>query len=46
MKMFNKVANWHRANRTAAALNSLSSRQLEDIGLAPGDIRTISRIGR
>lgn len=35
--------NWQRINRTYNELSRLSSRELNDLGIAPGDVRTIAR---
>ena len=46
MNIFNSVQSWNRARRTHNALNGLSSRQLEDIGIsrnAIGDIASKTR---
>ncbi|MDE0211924.1 MAG: DUF1127 domain-containing protein [Boseongicola sp.] len=32
---------WNKARRTRAALSSLSAHELNDIGIAPGDIDAI-----
>ena len=41
--MFSKLANWNDARVTRNALSQLSTRELNDIGLVPGDIDRISR---
>ena len=35
------VIHWNKARRTRAALSSLSAHELNDIGIAPGDIDAI-----
>ena len=37
---------WHQRRRTVRMLRVLSARQLDDIGLAPGDIDEFERTGR
>jgi uncharacterized protein YjiS (DUF1127 family) len=34
---------WNRYNRTVSALSALSNRELEDIGFAPWDIKSVAR---
>ena len=41
--MFSEFANWNDARITRNALSQLSDRELNDIGLVPGDINKISR---
>ena len=41
--MFAAVASWNDTRVTRTALSQLSMRELNDIGLAPGDIDHISR---
>ena len=41
--MFNAIASWNDTRITRKALSQLSMRELNDIGLAPGDIDRISR---
>ena len=41
--MFSELANWNDARVTRNALSHLTARELDDIGLAPGDIDRISR---
>ena len=41
--MFNELENWNNARVTRNALSQLSARELNDIGLVPGDIDRISR---
>ena len=41
-QMVSAVTNWNEAKRTRNALNKLSDAQLEDIGLARGDIEGIA----
>jgi uncharacterized protein YjiS (DUF1127 family) len=40
---FGSLISWNDARMTRNALSKLSARQLEDIGLVPGDIDRISR---
>lgn len=40
------VAAWNDARMTRKALASLSARELDDIGLVPGDIDTVVEQGR
>ena len=41
--VFSALSSWNDARMTRSALSKLSTRQLEDIGLVPGDIDRISR---
>ena len=41
--MSSELANWNDVRVTRNALSKLSARELNDIGLAPGDIDKISR---
>ena len=41
--MFSELANWNDARVTRNALSQLSARELNDIGLVPGDIDRVSR---
>ena len=41
--MFSELANWNDARVTRNTLLQLSARELNDIGLVPGDIDRISR---
>ena len=41
--MLNALANWNDARVTRNALSQLTARELDDIGLVPGDIDRISR---
>ena len=41
--MFSELVNWNDARVTRNALSQLSARELNDIGLVPGDIDRISR---
>ena len=43
MNFLNSVQSWNRERRTRNALNTLSPRQLEDIGLTRGAIDTIAK---
>jgi uncharacterized protein YjiS (DUF1127 family) len=38
-----RVTSWKRYNRTMNELNSLSSRELDDLGIARADIGRIAR---
>ena len=42
MGILNSVQSWNRVRRTRNALNTLSARQLEDIGLTRGAIDSIA----
>ena len=42
-KVFNAIIDWNDARMTRKALSSLTARELDDIGLIPGDIDTITR---
>ena len=42
MNIFTTVQSWNRARRTRNALNGLSARQLEDIGVSRNAIGEIS----
>ena len=42
-KMFAAVAEWTDARVTRAALEKLSDRELDDIGLCRGDVEAIGR---
>ncbi|HKL69879.1 DUF1127 domain-containing protein [Salibaculum sp.] len=41
-RLFGTVASWNDARATRKALSSLSRRELDDIGLCPGDIDRIA----
>ena len=41
--IFSELANWNNARVTSNTLSQLTARELDDIGLAPGDIDRISR---
>ncbi|MGF1501160.1 MAG: DUF1127 domain-containing protein [Paracoccaceae bacterium] len=41
-----RISRWSETRRTVAVLRDLSPRQLEDIGLLPGDIDRYARTGR
>jgi uncharacterized protein YjiS (DUF1127 family) len=41
--MFNAITSWNDTRITRKVLSQLSMRELNDIGLAPGDIDRISR---
>ena len=41
--MVSELVNWNNARVTRNALSQLSARELDDIGLVPGDIGRISR---
>ena len=38
-----RYASWKRYNRTVSELESLSSRELDDLGIARGDIASVAR---
>jgi uncharacterized protein YjiS (DUF1127 family) len=38
-----RVATWKRYSRTVTELQSLSKRDLDDLGIAPWDIKRIAR---
>ena len=42
-RAFGAVASWNDARVTRATLSKLSARELDDIGLVPGDIDQIAR---
>lgn len=41
--MKSRLATWKRYSRTVAELESLSFRELEDLGIARGDIPAVAR---
>ncbi|MEM9332756.1 MAG: DUF1127 domain-containing protein [Pseudomonadota bacterium] len=43
MNVFQNVREWNRARQTRAALNSLSDRQLNDIGIGRHGISAVAR---
>ena len=43
LSMFDKLIKWNDSRITSNALSQLSVRELNDIGLVPGDIDRISR---
>ena len=43
MKLFENVRTWNRARQTRAALNALSTRQLDDIGIGRHGINAVAR---
>jgi uncharacterized protein YjiS (DUF1127 family) len=43
ISMFDKLIKWNDSRITRNALSQLSARELNDIGLVPGDIDRISR---
>jgi uncharacterized protein YjiS (DUF1127 family) len=43
ISMFDKLIKWNDSRITRNALSQLSERELNDIGLVPGDIDRISR---
>ena len=43
LNMFSGLVNWNDARVTHNTLSQLSARELNDIGLVPGDIDRISR---
>lgn len=44
-RFFNATKDWNDARITRKALSQLSGRELDDIGLIPGDIDLIARRG-
>ena len=38
-----RYANWKRYSRTVAELESLTARELDDLGIARGDIPSVAR---
>lgn len=46
MSIFESVQSWNRVRRTQNALNTLTERQLQDIGLTRGAIEGIARHNR
>lgn len=38
-----RYSTWKRYTKTMAELNALSSRDLEDLGIAPWEIKTVAR---
>ena len=43
MQFVQNVRSWNRARKTAKALNALSQRQLDDIGVARHGIAAVAR---
>ena len=43
MNILNNVRSWNQARQTRSALKALSSRQLDDIGIARHQISSIAR---
>jgi len=41
--LFGRYRNWRRYRATANALGKLSTRELDDLGIARGDIDRVSR---
>ena len=41
--LFDRYRNWRRYRTTVSALEKLSTRELDDIGISRGDIYRISR---
>ena len=46
MNILNSVQSWNRVRRTRNALNSLSARQLEDIGVSRNAIGDVAQKAR
>ncbi len=46
MNVLRSIRNYRNYHRTVAQLNSLSNRQLDDLGIVRGDIPEIVRAGR
>lgn len=38
-----RLNSWKRYKRTVSELEALSERELDDLGIAPGDIRSVAR---
>lgn len=45
-RVFGMITTWNDARMTRKALSALSARELDDIGLVPGDIDTVAERGR
>ncbi|MEL6504686.1 MAG: DUF1127 domain-containing protein [Pseudomonadota bacterium] len=43
MDLFDNIRNWNRVRQTRNELNSLSNRELTDLGINRGDIPFIAR---
>ena len=43
VNLFGAVSTWNDARQTRKALNALSTRELEDIGLCRGDIEDVAQ---
>ena len=43
MNILNNVRTWNKARQTRTALNALSTRQLDDIGIARHQISSVAR---
>lgn len=43
MELFNSIRTWNRVRQTRNELNSLSNRELDDLGITRGDIPFIAR---
>lgn len=46
MNMFRSINKWRNYRRAVAELNTLSNRELDDLGIIRGDIPFIARNGR
>ncbi|MGI9366306.1 MAG: DUF1127 domain-containing protein [Rhizobiaceae bacterium] len=48
MEIFGNIRNWNRIRQTRNELNSLSNRELDDLGITRGDIPFIAKraVGR
>ena len=43
MEIFGNIRNWNRIRQTRNELNSLSNRELDDLGITRGDIPFIAK---
>lgn len=43
MNLIRNYRNWRRYRETVSELNRLSNRELNDLGIARGDIRNVAR---
>lgn len=43
MELFSNIRTWNRVRQTRNELNSLSTRELDDLGISRGDIPFIAR---
>jgi len=46
MNMFQSINKWRNYRRTVTELNSLTNRELDDLGIVRGDIHRLARHGR